>query len=320
MRLPIEEETTLIARSRQGDRAAFDTLYAACEPQVNGFVRSRTRDDHDVQQIVQNTRLIVWEKIPIYDPSRARFTAFTKYWAGLMLLRYYAEQQQRHRLEVLFSELQARYADLEQETEISAVLARVAVHRNPSVEDETLLAEEEQEVDVEVYNELLRITFSGASPPHQLMAFGFKLLPGESPQETWKPQKVVAELSALFLRILEEKLEYAYVQTSQLPEARVRCHFERLRQSMDRTLDEVVTERRTRQTYASLLGSIVGGTILQQYYTHTDDPAQDISHWWEAVKRRVWRDVKQQGARRLLILLQEAERREKAPKRQGRSK
>ena len=232
-----------------------------------------------------------------------------------MILRHYAAQQQQSTLEVLFSELQRRYPGLAHEQDIGDLLARVAAQQRPSVEEEKLVAEEAVERDSEVYEELLRLTFGGANPPHQAIATGFRNL---SDQETsqdsedegesraWPPRRMVRELSDTSLTLLEQQLEEIYVHTSHLPAERVRGHFTWLRQSMQRRLDEVVTEPRTRQTHTTLLQHHVGPTTFRHYYTHLENPAQDVMHWCEAVKRRVWSEVKRQGQGPLFRLLQAA--------------
>jgi hypothetical protein len=65
------------------------------------------------QQVAQTTREKVWQKMPTFEPSHGGFQAFAKYWAGIMLLRYYNAQRQQHKVETLFSELQGRYPTLE---------------------------------------------------------------------------------------------------------------------------------------------------------------------------------------------------------------
>lgn len=318
MSLTDAQIVTLTTRAQHGDRAAFDVLYAAHERKVYGFIRPRTSQDDDAQQVAQSTWLKVWEKISTYDPTLGSLRTFAVYWASLMLLRHYAEKKRRNKLEVLFSEIQGRYPDREHVTDIGDVLAHVAASKHPSVEDDKIQHQEDEAWDVEVHDELLRITFSGCCPPHQVITFAFcRLLrrdalftvSKESAQDAaWTPQKVVAELSSIPLKQLAECLVQEYLQTSRLPAMRVRGHFAWLLQSMHGPLRDVVQEPRTRQTYTALLDCVVGGTILQQYYTHTHNPTSDISRWLSSVQRRVWSEVRQHGSERLLALLQAAER------------
>jgi DNA-directed RNA polymerase specialized sigma24 family protein len=320
MRLPPETEHDLIVTIQQNKDttgAAFGSLYAAYERQIFGFIRGRTHDDQSAQHIAQATRRQVWEKMATYDATRARFHTFAKYWAGFMLLRYYAAQKRQSRLLVLFSELQTRYPELGQEQEIGDILARVSAQKYPSVEEQKRVHEEEATQTVEVHEELLQLTFGGSSPPHQAIAVGFRNLGAEETSQAlqehgegrgWPPRRMVHELSDTSLSGLQQRLEDVYIDTSHLPEERVRGHFAWLRHSMQRRIEEVVTEPRTRQTHAALLRRRVGATTFRHYYTHLDNPAQDIMHWCEAVKRRVWSAVKQKGTGPLFLLLQAAER------------
>lgn len=303
-----EDEPTLINQAQQCNRTAFGMLYAQYDKQIYGFIRGRSHDDPIAQEVAQKTREQVWRKMPTYDPARASFRTFTHYWAGIMLLRYYGEQRQQNKVEMLFSELQRRYAELAEEREIGDILAHVAAHQHPSHE-QTRLAEEEAEAMVNAFEDLLRLTFGGTSPPHQLIAFGFRqLVQDGEPPEAWKPAKMVAELSDIPLRDLSQRLDEAYLKTSQLPRALVQSHFSPVRQSMTHPLREVLKAPLTRQTHTNLLDLIVGDTTLRQYYTHADHPTADISYWCESVRRRVWSAVKKEGNDILLRLLLAAER------------
>lgn len=306
MSLTVCEEHSLIARARQGDSTAFEDLYGAYEKQVYAFIKARTFfDDGAAQEIAQDTRIHIWaEKLSEYDPGRKGFLAFAKFWAHIMLHRYYKAAQQRAKVETLAMEFQRRYPG--QEQELGDVLAYLGAQASPSVE-ETLLLEEDAEREPEMFEELARITFGGSSPPHQLIALGFHVLPAPAaPQEAprkrrdravpspWPPRRIVAELSDTLLKPLEATLEHEHVRTSELPEERVRSHFEPLRNNMD---------------------GLVGTTTFRHYYTHPNNPTQDISHWCEAVQRRVWDDVREHRNARLLTLLEEAERRKREAKR-----
>jgi DNA-directed RNA polymerase specialized sigma24 family protein len=304
MSLKDTDETFLIDRAKQGDGEAFNELYARHEKKVYGFIRARANSDTDVREIAQQTRLEVQRRMSTYDPApdpaRRSFYAFAKFWARILLLRYYQDKGKLREREVLFSELVARFPDLE--GEIEGVLARLAPYSGSSVEDEAIRSEEEKNLS-EVYEELLCLTFNSPSPPHQLIAFGFtKLL-------EWKPREIVARLSDLPLRELEEKLERDYLEKSQLPEDRILPCFRQLRESLDRMLREVVKERKTLDTYPRLLDRIVGETTLRAYYTGETDEAHaaDIPKWWYVVKRRVWSEVQGLAQGPLFDLLQEKE-------------
>jgi hypothetical protein len=82
-------EAPLIDRAKQGDREAFDELYVRHNERVDGFIRARTDNKKETEDVSQETKLSVWQKIPTYDPALGSFRAFVYYWAGKMLLRHY---------------------------------------------------------------------------------------------------------------------------------------------------------------------------------------------------------------------------------------
>ena len=140
-----------------------------------------------------------------------------------------------------------------------------------------------------------------SSPPHQLIAFGFaKLL-------AWPPRKIVTELSEVRLKTLAERLESEYISTSQLPEERVRPYFKQLRKDLGRRFREAAKDPRTRSLHSHLLHRIVGETTLQEYYTGGTDEqyAADITKWWDAVRRRVWKAAHRLPQGPLFSLVQE---------------
>ncbi len=292
-------EVRLIERARRGDREAFDKLYADYERQVYGFIRARAYDDADTQELAQQTWLAVWQKLPTYHQVRRNFRSFAKYWASIMLLRYYEACGRQRRMELLCSELVARFPDLEREEEIGEVIARLTAHANRSAEEELLVNENEMDLAA-VYKDLLLLTFNGSSPPHQLLAFGFaKLL-------AWAPRKIVAELSEVFVKELEQQLETDYLNISHLPADQVQPCFKKLREQIDQPFCTAVTDLKTRKTYTHLLDRLVGTTTLRDYYTGktAEQHAADVTQWWDAVKRRVWSAVQGLTQGPLLDLLQ----------------
>ena len=275
----------------------FGDAYNTHETQVYGYIRMRANQDADAQDIAQDTWEILQQKMPLYDPARGPFRPFALYWAHIMLVRYYSARGVRRKVEMLFSELRARYPDLEREEEIGEAVARLTGQHTASVEEEMLYAEEATML-AEAYDELLRLTFDGPSPPHQLLAFGLcKLL-------EWKPREVVAGYSDTPLRSLVEQFVTAYAQHVPLGEDDLRSSLAGFRQRMECLVDEVLEEGNTRQLYSALLPRRVGDTTLREYYTRADSPTANISHWWHAVRRRVLSAVQQRGSRALFALLQ----------------
>jgi RNA polymerase sigma factor (sigma-70 family) len=270
----------LVALARAGDRDAFDRLHGLYEKVIYGFVRVRLADDGDAQDLAQDTWLQVWQKLPTYDPARASFVTFAKYWASVLLLRAYDRRDRRRGVEVLVRDLIRHNLDLTGEEGVGDILDRLTARAAHAAEPDQL---------VEVYGELLRATFASPSPPHQLIAFGFIKALG------WPPRRVAAELSDTRLDQAERQLELGYVEQSQLPDRHVGPSFDPLRQRMQLRFGEAVADRKTQATYPHLADHVVGETRLRDYYTG-DDPTTDLTQWWYAVHRRVRGDVQSRSA------------------------
>lgn len=319
----VPNEISLIRQAQGGDREAFDGLRAAYQKQIYGFIRARADNDEDAEDIAQEMWVRLWQRMPTYDRARACFQAFVKYWAGIRLLRYYDAKGNRRRAEILFSELAGRFTELEREEELTEVIQRLTAQAvQPAV----------SEVPSEAYEELLRVTFGGSSPPHQLISFGFGKLVSkwgpepvstnastdsvpERPHTGRAPAKrIAAELSEIPLRELEARLEEAYLEESGLPEHVVCSCSQRLRESMDCRFEEVVKDANTLKTYPHLAGRIVGDTTLRDHYTGAEHPEANIVQWWYAVQRRVLSEVRRQGEGPLFEMMQEKDRRPVARK------
>ena len=269
---PETTEKDLIARAMKGDRDAFDQLYARHQSKVYGFIRSRTKTDQDAEEIAQECWIKVWQKMETYDANRASFRTFLRFWAGIKMLQFYSTQNAQRKVLKLFSDLTARFPDLEEEKEIEEVLAQLGVHSEPA-----RLADADR---LEQFGKLLRIIFSGRNPPHQAIAFGFcKLL-------EWKPREFVAELAETHLNDLNVRLEENYRSFSSLPQERVRVHFQPHRENLAKTFGEVVRGARTLKTYPALLNRIVGQTRLSEYYTGKKQPADQVAEWCNSVNKR----------------------------------
>jgi DNA-directed RNA polymerase specialized sigma24 family protein len=299
-------ESLVLERARQRDEPAFQELHRRYERKVYGRLRVRVENDMDADDLAQRTWLEVWRRMSDYDPAR-EFIAFVFFWAGILLKRYYTEQQSPQARILLFSQL-SRTQDVEEEGEIETELARLSA--KSLMDTYGALGEDVQDSEsttppTDVYLELLRLTFNGTSPPHQLVTFGFVKLLG------WKPRTVVASLSSVALHELEERLEVAYINRTQLRENVAAACFDQLRRQMQETFEEVVKEPITRKTYPHLLTCVVGTTTLQQYFTKPDEEgrADNVVKWRAAVHRRVWKEVQRLTHGPLFDWLQTIEKR-----------
>lgn len=134
-------EKILIDRTNQGDKEAFAKLYAIYKKCVYGAIKGRTNADHDAQEIAQQTRIQVQQRIQTYDPAHT-FQAFAKYWASIMRKRYYAAKTKHRRVEQSFSALTRPFSDLDHKEEIGEVISRRSQQRVQSVEEDAILAED----------------------------------------------------------------------------------------------------------------------------------------------------------------------------------
>lgn len=295
----VPDDATLVNRAIAGDQQAFEQLRAGSEHVVRGTIRmqvGRSGDggsffvDHAlVDDLVQVTWVQVWQKLPTYSPELASFHAFARYWARIMVRRYRDTPVGKG-----------------METPISSLLDRDEADDAPSDSFDRLgapaeaMQQPDDTIPAEVYDELLTITFATASPPHQLLVFGF------TKAADLKPRQIAAELSNVPLRVLAERLEQTYLDQSDLPAARIRPAFEPLLNRLDRRFDEVVRDPTTLATYPQLHGQTVGDTTLSDYYT--SEPTANLTQWWHAVKRRVISDLQRRQDGPLAELLLQSQR------------
>jgi hypothetical protein len=237
---------------------------------MRGFIRLQAPNDPDVDDLVQDAWLAVWDRMPSYERARGTaFMAFARPSAVFTLRRHYRKRRK-------LRERERPLSDLEPGSDGSDVGRSEELHLGSVTDDYPL----EVEVDWKVYEDLLRVTFGGPSPPHQLLAFGWSKLIAK-----WPPRRIVAEHSDTPLKELGAALERAYTEQSGLPSACIEPCFALLHRRMDLGFSEVVFERRTLEIYPELRGRVVGTTVLRDYYG--EDPEQNIAHWSGAVRRRV---------------------------------
>ena len=61
------QDVDLIGRVALGDRAAFAVLYRGYQPRLRRFLERMTQAPHLVDEIVNDTMLVVWRKAHTYD-------------------------------------------------------------------------------------------------------------------------------------------------------------------------------------------------------------------------------------------------------------
>src|SRR5471032_1368290 len=66
---PESEEVRLLARIAAGDRVAFDALYRAYFPRLSRFISRMARNTALIEEVVNDTMLVVWQKAASFDGS-----------------------------------------------------------------------------------------------------------------------------------------------------------------------------------------------------------------------------------------------------------
>ena len=66
---PEAGEAQLVARIAQGDRAAFQTLYRLYFPRLARFLDRMVRNPALLEEIINDTLMVVWQKAATYDHS-----------------------------------------------------------------------------------------------------------------------------------------------------------------------------------------------------------------------------------------------------------
>lgn len=64
---PESEEVHLLARIAAGDRLAFETLYRAYFPRLSRFIGRMARNPALIEEVVNDTMLVVWQKAASFD-------------------------------------------------------------------------------------------------------------------------------------------------------------------------------------------------------------------------------------------------------------
>ena len=59
----------LVERTGQGDRGAFQALYRAYFPRLGRFLGGMTRNAALIEEVINDTMLVVWQKAQTYDGS-----------------------------------------------------------------------------------------------------------------------------------------------------------------------------------------------------------------------------------------------------------
>ncbi len=263
------EELVCVLGAKEGDPEAFNRLWARHQDQLYGFIRWQIRGegaDEIARDILSNLCLFLRQRITIYDPVRARFRTFAKFYADSLRKRYFKPNR-----EIAVDWIQ----DADGETSPFVGAESAGLHK--SVED--------QLIDYEAARALLQVTFNLTSPPHQLVIFGFnKLL-------EWKPVEIVKSLSDQLLGDLEPRLEDDFISGVTYEQEFIRECFAKLRHNMGRKFKEVVRHPKALNAYKNILDQEIGTLKLSSFYTKNTNREDNVVKWagnvWKTVRVRM---------------------------------
>lgn len=94
-----EAEARLLRGVARGDTAAFEDLFRRYYPRLSAFFLRRTRDPHAVEELVQETMMVVWERAQTFDGSSKPSTWIL----GIGLRKYREWQRTTSRAQALFA-------------------------------------------------------------------------------------------------------------------------------------------------------------------------------------------------------------------------
>jgi DNA-directed RNA polymerase specialized sigma24 family protein len=263
-------ESTLVEQSGKHVESARQQLHELCKSEILGYLRVRCGQE-DAEEIAQMAWAEVLERIDTFNPDRGNFSAFVRYWAGIVALRWFHEKKIRSGRLLLFSELQSNFFDFPEDEN--------RPHLEEQIETERPDAERVL-VTQQSFIALFEATFfNTASPPHQLLAFGFcRLL-------DWRPKDFVAEQSDRSLKQLADEFERLYVFQLPAQTSRIKTACASLRKTLTLPLSGATNDRATLAAYRELSSRPTAETKFSDYYR--ENPEQNISHWIYAVRRRV---------------------------------
>lgn len=253
---------------------AFEILLREHDRRLRGFVRMRARCDADVDEILNETWLKFWRFLPKLDLDRLRrekagLAPFLYTVALTAMVDYYRKsERQLGRMTVFLDDLKGRSP-----RDPFGVV-------NPTIINDTLAdpgpSPEEICADWQLKESVLRIAFGATGrPPHEVVVFGLVVCLECKPQELARGGMANATISNI-----EMELEKGMRSAASLPIPILASVFGPLRESMNWSSSRVTDH------LASPSAPTVGQTVLRDYFSHPDDPSEDIRIWRYNVFRR----------------------------------
>ncbi len=249
--------------------ATLDDLVRDHERRLYGFFRARVRDDSAADDLAQETWVEVLRHGETFDPERGTFWTFTRIWADFVLRRHWQSLvRDRERL------------DRDVEGDDSPPESTVGA---PS----PALASEDASTVAALLRRILACALSCSRPPNEILAFGFTKL-------EWKPREITMNLSDSTLRDLTRRLETDYVAV--VPDPEIAEAFAPLRAKLEQSLDELLSDPRSKRTYAHVPAGPTGPLALGAYFAPDANRESTVTRWWDTVKRTVFRELRASGA------------------------
>jgi DNA-directed RNA polymerase specialized sigma24 family protein len=274
LRLSLEEQKTLAKDACKGDKQAQDKIYLAYREAIFGYIRARSIQDADAEDISQDfwQQIFTRKEICRYDPSRRVLYVFFRIIAHSRLIDYYRKRGRDHWVPIIEDEV----------SDDEEVRGEGAGKTEDHI-DFSSLADFQINSDDKLnsaYKIALEYLFRNGGYPHQVIVFAFiKLV------DHWKPQKIIDKLSDLPLRQLCKRLYQEYLTESNLPEEEIVFCFSYLEQGMDRLVGEVITDSASREKLKAYLDKSIGDTLLKDYFGK--DASHSISDWCDKVRKRL---------------------------------
>jgi RNA polymerase sigma factor (sigma-70 family) len=259
----------LISRLHQKEPSAVDEIYRQYDRALRGYLRARCTSLSDAEDLLQTTWIMILDNLHRFDPAKASFAAFAKYWASITCKRYYDQRNVWLHATVLFSQLTTE-SDREVFGERAELLDRTARLSGP----------EQMELR-ELLANTIQMVFEESNPPHQALAFGFCRLLG------WTPRRFVDELYSGTLSELAASLfanlpEELFHETESLRKIQ-----NRFMSRLHKTLLDEVLDPATRNRYPALHLRELAWTRISEYCTEPGTAVRNVSHWIYSVLRRI---------------------------------
>lgn len=133
---------------------------------------------------------------------------------------------------------------------------------------------------------MLLLALQSQRPPHEVIALGFVRL-------GWKPEDLVTHLIDVPLDELLPRLERELAELLSL--VAVRAALAALRARLRQPLEALISDPRTRRTYAHVLTPPAGRTCFADYLPAGTDPRPLVTRWWHSVLRSVLETVQRES-------------------------